>query len=103
MEQRRHPTITRANSFFGSMKWWSSSNKPTAQTFGSALIATQKLRESKWFTVDESRILCAVVESGFIVEFKEGQENESVFGVVSVKLNKGKFYICTVLFIYLCF
>lgn len=41
----------------------------TAQTFGSS-VAVQKLRESKWFKVDEQRIFCAVVECGFIVEVR---------------------------------
>ncbi|KAJ6638817.1 hypothetical protein Bhyg_11555 [Pseudolycoriella hygida] len=68
------------------MKWWSS-NTNNKQTFGSA-IAGQKLRESKWFTVDESRILCAVIECGFIVETREGQENDGWFGVAICKTSK---------------
>uniref|UniRef100_T1PCV2 Lecithin retinol acyltransferase n=1 Tax=Musca domestica TaxID=7370 RepID=T1PCV2_MUSDO len=42
---------------------------PTQTTFGSS-VAVQKLRESKWFTREEQRIFCAVVECGFIVELR---------------------------------
>lgn len=34
-------------------------------------IATQKLRESKWFHDNEERLVCAVIEGGFIVELKK--------------------------------
>jgi len=36
-----------------------------------SLVVGQKLRESKWFTHDEINILCAVLESGFIVQKKD--------------------------------
>lgn len=36
-----------------------------------SLVVGQKLRESKWFTHDEINILCAVLESGFIVQRKD--------------------------------
>lgn len=89
--------IPRTNSVIGSMKWWptnssnSSSTRSTssAQGFGSS-IAVQKLRESKYFKPEESKILCAVVESGFIIETREGQENDGWFGVVQCKTTKGE-------------
>lgn len=120
MEAKQTP-IGRVNTVFGSLKWWASSpfhinktqqqqpaSKPTqlggscssnkiatttspGRHFGSAAIAVQKLRESRWFGADESRLFCAVVESGFVVEIKaEGQENESTFGVVQFKCGKGR-------------
>lgn len=87
--------IPRTNSVIGSMKWWptnssnTSSSTSSAQGFGSS-IAVQKLRESKYFKPEESKILCAVVESGFIIETKEGQENDGWFGVVQCKTTKGE-------------
>lgn len=86
MEQKKN--ILRSNSVFGALKWWSVNNN-CKQTFGSA-IAGQKLRESKWFSIDESRILCAVIECGFIVEAFEEQENLGWFGVAICKTSKGK-------------
>lgn len=62
----------------------------TKSNFGSVAIAVHKLRESRWFGEAESRLFCAVVESGFVVEIKaEGQENDSTFGVVQFKCAKG--------------
>ncbi|XP_037048870.1 uncharacterized protein LOC119083283 [Bradysia coprophila] len=86
MEQKKN--ILRTSSVIGAMKWWSSNNN-NKQTFGSA-IAGQKLRESKWFGVDETKILCAVIECGFIVETREGQENNGWFGVAICKTSKDK-------------
>lgn len=103
--------IGRSNTVFGSLKWWplsssasaSSSNNSSsspniaggAAAGGSAScglhVAPQKLRESKWFTQDESRVLCAVAEPGFVVEIREGQENESSYGVLLFKASKGAF------------
>lgn len=94
---------SRANSVIGQIKWWSSSAAPdlsnnnnnnnnlnnTVKQFGSS-VAVQKLRESKWFGPDESRIFCAVIECGFIVETREGQENDGWFGIVICKTTKGK-------------
>lgn len=101
---------SRANSVIGQIKWWSSSTAPdltnnnnntsnnnnhqqssTVKQFGSS-VAVQKLRESKWFGPDESRIFCAVIECGFIVETREGQENDGWFGVVNCKTTKGKWF-----------
>lgn len=87
MEQKKN--ILRTNSVIGAMKWWSSTNSNKQQNFGSA-IAGQKLRESKWFGADESRILCAVIECGFIVETRDGQENDGWFGVAICKTSKGE-------------
>lgn len=42
---------------------------PKKTRFGSS-VAIHKLRESKWFRHDEQGVLCAVLESGFIVEIK---------------------------------
>lgn len=93
---------SRANSVIGQIKWWTSSNNHFTNNntttnnhnikhFGSS-VAVQKLRESKWFGPDESRIFCAVIECGFIVETREGQENDGWFGVVYCKTSKGKHY-----------
>lgn len=99
MEQKPR---SRANSVIGQIKWWTSNNHFTnnnssqqqnnnnhIKQFGSS-VAVQKLRESKWFGPDESRIFCAVIECGFIVETREGQENDGWFGVVNCKTSKGK-------------
>lgn len=98
---------SRANTVIGQIKWWTSSNQPFQTTntnsttttatnnnhiksFGSS-VAVQKLRESKWFGPDESRIFCAVIECGFIVETSEGKENDGWFGIVNCKTSKGNF------------
>ncbi|XP_055840867.1 signal transducer and activator of transcription B [Episyrphus balteatus] len=108
-------TMNRSNSFVNSLKWWplqgsnqtnnnnnnnnsnnnsgnhnnnNNSNKNFA--FGSS-VAVQKLRESKWFRVDERRIFCAVVECGFLVEVRSQNHDEndqSWFGVVLCKTTK---------------
>lgn len=94
MEQKTK-IIPRTNSVIGSMKWWPTNNNNTStsgQHFGSS-IAIQKLRESKYFKPEESKILCAVIESGFIIETKEGQENDGWFGVVQCKTTKGMFNV----------
>lgn len=89
---------SRANTVIGQIKWWTSNhhvsnnntaNNNTMKSFGSS-VAVQKLRESKWFGPDESRIFCAVIECGFIVETREGQENDGWFGVVNCKTSKDK-------------
>jgi len=93
---------SRAHSVIGQIKWWTSNNHFTNNNtssqnnntnhikhFGSS-VAVQKLRESKWFGPDESRIFCAVIECGFIVETREGQENDGWFGVVNCKTSKDK-------------
>lgn len=106
MDQKK--PISRTNTVIGSLKWWSSNsnnNNTNSKGFGSS-IAAQKLRESKWFGPDECRILCAVIESGFIVEIKEGQENDGTFGVVSFKAIKGETlynsrYVALLIFPYL--
>lgn len=93
-------TRSRANSVINQIKLWTSSNHSLHNTntkinshnnvkqFGSS-VAVQKLRESKWFGQDESRIFCAVIECGFVVETREGQENDGWFGVVICKTSKG--------------
>lgn len=89
---------SRANTVIGQIKWWTSNhhlksdnanNNNTCKPFGSS-VAVQKLRESKWFGPDETRIFCAVIECGFIVETREGKENGGWFGVVNCKTSKGK-------------
>lgn len=42
---------------------------PKKQRFGST-VAIHKLRETKWFKHDEQNILCAVLESGFVLEVR---------------------------------
>lgn len=78
--------MNRSNSIVNGIKWWPTSSAKLQ--FGSS-VAIQKLRESKWFEIEEERIFCAVVECGFIVEIKENQENESIWGVVLCKSSKG--------------
>lgn len=62
-------------------------------------IATQKLRESKWFKENEQKIVCAVMETGFIVEIKlessqdKIEPTQSHYGIISVELKKSKFII----------
>lgn len=99
MDQKR----SRANTVIGQIKSWTSSHNtpfnahnnnnnnthPNFKQFGSS-VAVQKLRESKWFGPDESRIFCAVIECGFIVETREGKENDGWFGIVNCKTSKGK-------------
>lgn len=86
-------TINRSHSLVGGLKWWpislSNNNNNGKTTFGSS-VAVQKLRESKWFSPDESRILCAVLECGFIVEVREDKENEGWYGVTFFKSTKGE-------------
>lgn len=76
--------------------WWFLTSKfKNTTTYGSIhTVATQKLRESKWFEQDEERLFCAVIESGFIVEImlKEQtvDENKSHYGIVSVETKKSE-------------
>lgn len=107
---------SRANTVIGQIKWWTSSNQPFhtnntntpatnnnhIKSFGSS-VAVQKLRESKWFGPDESRIFCAVIECGFIVETREGQENDGWFGIVNCKTSKGKHSISLLEFCFIIF
>src|SRR5690349_21930451 len=74
--------------------WWflTSKLKPTTTYSSIHTVATQKLRESKWFEQDEERLFCAVIESGFIVELMLKdlpiEESKSHYGVVSVETKK---------------
>lgn len=56
-------------------------NKPVSDPIkrGTSFVIGQKLRESKWFTHEEMKILCAVIESGFIVE--KQCDSENIFGI----------------------
>ncbi|XP_017782579.1 PREDICTED: uncharacterized protein LOC108566944 [Nicrophorus vespilloides] len=45
-----------------------------------SFVIGQKLRESKWFTHEELRVFCAVIETGFIVQRKDDQE-EIEYGI----------------------
>lgn len=73
---------------------------PKKSRFGSS-VAIHKLRETKWFRHDEQGILCAVLESGFIVEIKAdplaAELDEGIvapdyhcYGVAMWKKGKGK-------------
>ena len=96
----------------GKSHWWFFTSKlKSADTYGGSNqhVATQKLRESKWFHQDEERLFCAVMETGFIVELVQNQvqpnsdeedevfphdthpETQSHYGVVCVELKKSKF------------
>lgn len=46
---------------------------------GASFVVGQKLRESKWFTHEEINVLCAVLESGFIIERQNDSDN--IFGI----------------------
>lgn len=79
--------------------WWfiTAMMKPSTSYGGSThKVATQKLRESKWFDQDEERLFCAVIESGFIVEIMQKEqnnnddENKSHYGIVSVETKKSE-------------
>lgn len=48
-------------------------NSEGVKRSGSFVIG-QKLRESKWFTHSEIKIFCAVVETGFLIEHKNGDK-----------------------------
>lgn len=86
--------------------WWflTAILKPTTRYGGSThTVATQKLRESKWFDQDEERLFCAVIESGFIVEIMQKEQNNNNndenksqnnhYGIVSVETKKSKYPI----------
>lgn len=45
-----------------------------------SFVIGQKLRESKWFSHEEHKVLCAVLETGFIVESKN-QSGDTKYGV----------------------
>lgn len=100
----------RRNSFSGSdseknksstnkSHWWFFTSKLSQEKVGGSNqhIATQKLRESKWFKENEQNIVCSVMESGFIVEIKleSMQDNnteptQSHYGIISVEQKKSK-------------
>lgn len=49
-----------------------------------SFVVGQKLRESKWFAHEEIKILCAVLETGFVVELRrDGCSEDAVrrFGI----------------------
>jgi hypothetical protein len=90
--------------------WWFFTSKlKSADSYGGSNqhVATQKLRESKWFYQDEERLFCAVIETGFIVELvqtnvqnntsdedddfhKDIPSVQSHYGVVSAEAKKSK-------------
>lgn len=59
-------------------------DKGSSQTNGfkrtASFVVGQKLRESKWFSHEETKVLCAVLETGFIVEMKN-QTGEKLQGI----------------------
>lgn len=56
-----------------------------------SLVVGQKLRESKWFAHNEINIVCAVLESGFIIQKKdENTENERGIAVWTPGYGKKK-------------
>lgn len=53
----------------------------------------QKLRESKWFTHEELKIVCAVLESGFIVQKSvEDEEVEDQWGIAMWDVGHGVYF-----------
>lgn len=79
-----------ANSNFG-MEKMPTLIKPNFQRRGSFVVG-QKLRESKWFTHEETKVLCAVVETGFIVERKCAHSDVRLSGVAVWTPGFGKFW-----------
>jgi hypothetical protein len=93
--------------------WWFFTSKlKSADSVGGSNqhIATQKLRESKWFHDNEERLVCAVIECGFIVELKKemvtssqdedeidntdlnhNDATKSQYGIISIEMKKSKF------------
>ncbi|XP_041987382.1 uncharacterized protein LOC121739119 isoform X1 [Aricia agestis] len=61
------PTVKGLLSRFGSQA--QALFAPKKQRFGSS-VAIHKLRETKWFKHNEQNILCAVLESGFVLEVR---------------------------------
>lgn len=61
--------------------------RKSSASFGSS-VAIQKLRESKWFDAGEERILCAVLEEGFLVELRHPVTGESWYGVAAIETKK---------------
>ncbi|CAH0729476.1 unnamed protein product, partial [Brenthis ino] len=61
------PTVKGLLSRFGSQA--QALFAPKKPRFGSS-VAIHKLRESKWFKHEEQNILCAVLESGFVLEVR---------------------------------
>lgn len=59
--------------------------KPQRKT---SSVMGQKLRESKWFTHEELKILCAVLESGFIVQ-KSRNDEEDQWGIALWNIGYG--------------
>lgn len=43
-----------------------------------SFVVGQKLRESKWFSHEETKVLCAVLETGFILETKNHNEEKAL-------------------------
>lgn len=85
--------------------WWFLTSKLNLKPVNSIhTVATQKLRESKWFNQDEERLFCAVIESGFIVEIMANEqsitESKSHYGVVSVEAKKSKKPTAKDIFVY---
>lgn len=100
--------------------WWFFTSKlKSADSYGGSNqhVATQKLRESKWFYQDEERLFCAVIETGFIVELvqtnvqhntsdedddfhKDTPSVQSHYGVVSAEAKKNKKPTAQEIFIY---
>jgi len=88
--------------------WFLTAMLRPSNTYGGSThtVATQKLRESKWFDQDEERLFCAVIESGFIVEIAQKEPNnnnddsKSHYGIVSVETKKNKKPTASNIFVY---
>lgn len=89
-------------------KWWHfiSGTKASEAIHTCNSVATQKLRESKWFKADEERLFCAVIESGFIVEVTNGHSTDNSknwYGIVSVEAKKSEYIVKMCFFYFLNF
>lgn len=57
---------------------------------GNSFVVGQKLRESKWFTHEEEKVFCAVVETGFVVESKGENDDDTQYGILLWAPGHGK-------------
>lgn len=96
------PTVKGLLSRFGSQA--QALFAPKKPRFGSS-VAIHKLRETKWFKHDEQNILCAVLETGFILEVRAEDPlppdsalspDYHMYAVAMWKKGKGVYHTCNI-------
>lgn len=96
------PTVKGLLSRFGSQA--QALFAPKKPRFGSS-VAIHKLRETKWFKHDEQNILCAVCETGFILEVRAEDPlppdsvlspDYHMYAVAMWKKGKGVYHMCCI-------